>query len=202
VRNIALTIKNIALIVRYECDNDTESYYRDLWLFSYLCNGANIADLCNLKFENVKRDNLEFYRQKTLAKSKIKKAVVAYLTPEMKGIINKWGNKKQLPANYIFPILKGKESSLEKRSIIKSVTRSINHYLTKIGQHLGIGNISTYTARHSFATVLKRSGSNIAFISESLGHSNLKITENYLASFEDEERQKNASLLTDFTNLT
>ena len=41
-------------------------------------------------------------------------------------------------------------------------------------------------------------GVNIAYISESLGHSDLKTTENYLASFEREERQKNAELLTRF----
>ena len=58
--------------------------------------------------------------------------------------------------------------------------------------------ISTYTAIHSFASVLKRSGANIAYISESLGHSDLKTTENYLASFEKEERVKNAAFLTNF----
>ena len=58
--------------------------------------------------------------------------------------------------------------------------------------------VTTYSARHSFATVLKRSGTNISYISESLGHSNLAITENYLASFERDERMKNAQLLTKF----
>lgn len=67
-----------------------------------------------------------------------------------------------------------------------------------IGKQLGFGKVTTYTARHSFATVLKRSGANIAYISESLGHSDLKTTEAYLASFEKEERQKNAILLTNF----
>ena len=70
--------------------------------------------------------------------------------------------------------------------------------MRKIGKVLGYGNISTYTARHSFATVLKRSGANIAFISESLGHADLKTTENYLDSFEDETRLKNAAELTKF----
>jgi site-specific recombinase XerD len=46
--------------------------------------------------------------------------------------------------------------------------------------------------------VLKRSGANIAYISEVLGHSDLKTTENYLAFFETEERKKNALLLTNF----
>lgn len=67
-----------------------------------------------------------------------------------------------------------------------------------IGKELGIGNISTYTARHSFATILKRAGTNIAYISEALGHTNLAITETYLASFERDEREKNARLLTAF----
>ena len=70
--------------------------------------------------------------------------------------------------------------------------------MKRIGQALGIENITTCVARHSFATVLKRSGANISYISESLGHSDLKTTETYLASFEKEERQKNARLLTDF----
>ena len=80
----------------------------------------------------------------------------------------------------------------------KYLTHSINKRMKEVGEKLGIGNISTYTARHSFATVLKRSGTNISYISESLGHSNLAITENYLASFERDERMKNAQLLTKF----
>jgi site-specific recombinase XerD len=68
---------------------------------------------------------------------------------------------------------------------IQQTVKSINHYIGKIAESLGIeANITTYVARHSFATVLKRSGVSIEFISESLGHSDLKTTENYLANFE------------------
>ena len=74
----------------------------------------------------------------------------------------------------------------------------VNKKLKEIGKAVGIEGLTTYTARLSYATVLKRSGANIAFISESLGHSDLKTTENYLASFEKEERRKNAALLTKF----
>ena len=45
----------------------------------------------------------------------------------------------------------------------------------------------TYVARHTFATVLKRSGVNIAIISESLGHSDLSTTQIYLDSFENSQ---------------
>lgn len=76
------------------------------------------------------------------------------------------------------------------KGLIKCINKKMNY--------IRFGKVTTYTARHSFATVLKCSGANIAYISESLGHSDLKTTEAYLASFEKEERQKNASLLTNF----
>ena len=45
--------------------------------------------------------------------------------------------------------------------------------------------VTTYVARHSFATVLKKSGVNI--ISEALGHHSLKTTQIYLDSFENSQ---------------
>ena len=48
-------------------------------------------------------------------------------------------------------------------------------------------NITTYVARHSFASVLKKSGVNIALISEALGHSDLATTQIYLDSFDNKQ---------------
>lgn len=59
-------------------------------------------------------------------------------------------------------------------------------------------DVTTYAARHSFATILQRSGVNTSFISEALGHSNIKTTQNYLAGFEDDSKKEIAKLLTDF----
>jgi site-specific recombinase XerD len=84
--------------------------------------------------------------------------------------------------------------------VVADVVRRVNRKMKYIGEQTGTGKISTYTARHSFATVLKRSGTNVEYISESLGHADLKTTENYLASFEKKERAKNAALLTSFNN--
>lgn len=47
--------------------------------------------------------------------------------------------------------------------------------------------LSFHVARHTFATVLKRSGVDIGIISESLGHSDLKTTQIYLDSFENSQ---------------
>jgi integrase len=197
-RKLALTLHQIRMLVTYTDGNEATEHYRDLWFFSYLCNGINFADLLTLKYSNIHNGEIFFYRSKTIHTSKVKKEVVAIITPEMQAIIDKWGNPDRQPDTYIFSFLTGTETPMQMKSRIRDVISTCNKRLRKIGKAIGIDGLSTYSARHSFATVLKRSGSNIAYISESLGHSDLKTTENYLASFEKEERMKNASFLTNF----
>lgn len=196
-RAMALTLKQVGLIVKLECENNAMSRSRDYWFFSYLCNGANITDICKMKFSNIHNGEIYFYRQKTFGKGK-KIEIRALITPEMQSIIDTWGNKDKSQKSFIFPILKGNESALDERRIIKNFTRHLNLNMGKVGAQLGIGKISTYTARHSFATVLKRSGANVSSISESLGHRSIKTTAQYLDKFEVEERQRNAKALTNF----
>lgn len=197
-RKMALSLRQIKQIVTYTDGAEATEHYRDLWFFSYLCNGINVNDLIRLRYSNIDGDELHFYRSKTLHTSREKKEIEALITPEMKRIIDRWGNPDRSPNNYIFPFLDGYHTPIEQKKRTQDVTRRINKRLKMIGDKLGISGISTYTARHSYASVLKRSGANIAYISESLGHSDLKTTENYLASFEKEERIKNSAFLTNF----
>ena len=198
-RKLALPLHTIKRIFQFESLTDPSiSKYKDLWLFSYLCNGANFNDILRLKFKNINGDEISFLRGKTINTSKKKKSVVAYLTDEMRAIIKRTGNPVQLPDNYIFPYLCNCLTPEAEYKMVQDVIKRTNDRMDRISKALEIPKITTYTARHSYATVLKRSGANIAFISESLGHSDLKTTENYLASFETEEREKNAKLLVAF----
>ncbi len=197
-RKLALSLPQIKSIVTFSDGNDTTDRYRDLWFFSYLCNGINFADLVRLKYSNIQNGEISYLREKTRRTSKVKKEIQAILTPEMQTIIQKWGNSDKSPNGFIFPYLNGKETPMEAKTITLELIRRTNKRLKQIGKVLNIDNLSTYSARHSFATVLKRSGANIAYISESLGHQDQKTTENYLASFEQDERIKNAALLTKF----
>jgi integrase len=199
-RKMALTLQQIKLIVSYTDGNPTTERYRDLWVFSYLCNGINFADMLRLKYSNIVNGEICFMRQKTIRTTRVKKELYAIVTPQIQNIIDRWGNPDKKPDSYIFPYMKGGESPMDEIVIIREVIRRCNKRMKEIGKAVGIDGISTYTARHSYATVLKRSGANIAYISESLGHNDLKTTENYLASFEREEREKNAKLLTNFDN--
>ncbi|MEE4285869.1 MAG: phage integrase SAM-like domain-containing protein [Mariniphaga sp.] len=197
-RKLALTLQQIKTLVTYSDGSEATEHYRDLWFFSYLCNGINFADLVTLKYANIQNDEIYFTRAKTINTSRVKREICAVITPEMRTIMDKWGNIDRSPDSYIFGFLNGDETPLQITKRVRDVISNCNRHLRKIGKAIGIAGLSTYTARHSYATVLKRSGANIAYISESLGHKDLKTTENYLASFEKEERVKNASALTNF----
>ena len=196
-RKMALTLEQIGQIARYDDGRQTTARFRDYWLFLYLCNGINVADFVRLRFGDIVNGEICFIRSKTEHRLRTLRDIRVVLTPPMQAIIDRWGNPKR-PDAFIFPVLTGSEDALKVKNKTKYLTRAINKRMQEIGEQLGIGKISTYTARHSFATVLKRAGANIAYISESLGHSDLKTTENYLASFEREEREKNAAILTKF----
>lgn len=197
-RKMALTIEQIGQIARYDdATHPAHLRYRDYWMFLYLCNGINVADFIQLRYSDIIDGEIYFKRQKTINTSRTLRDIRVVITQPMQDIIERWGNPKA-PDNYIFPHLTGDETPLQQRRRTQSLIRLINRAMAHIAEALGIDHISTYTARHSFATVLKRSGANIAYISESLGHSSLRTTENYLASFERDERVKNAELLTKF----
>lgn len=196
-RKMALTLEQIGQIARYDDGSDAMAKYRDYWLFLYLCNGINLADFVRLRYRDIVNGEICFVRQKTARTTRTRKEIRVVVTDRMLAIIDRWGNPPA-PDRFIFPVLDGAEDAMRQKLKTQYLTRAINKRMATIGEALGIGNISTYTARHSFATVLKRAGANIAYISESLGHNDLKTTENYLASFEREERVKNAELLTKF----
>ncbi|MDR1919020.1 MAG: site-specific integrase [Tannerellaceae bacterium] len=197
-RKLALTLGEIKQLVSYTDGMEETEEYRDLWFFSYLCNGINFKDMLYLKYSDIVNGEIGFVRAKTARSTRHAKMIHAVVTPRMQAIMDRWGNPPVTPGTLIFKYAKGKENNFEKMELVRKTVARCNKVLERISCQTGIPKVTTYSARHSYATVLKRSGANIAYISESLGHSNLAITENYLASFEQEERQKHASLLTNF----
>ena len=200
-RNVkkALTIDDVDKLFHYKAVNGTSEHFaKDLWLFSYLSNGMNIKDIALLKYKNIDHDSLIFVRSKTeRTKRTDTKPIVVILTEDSKSIIEKWGNKPEHPESYIFPILSEGLTPTQERAKIQQATKTLNKYINRIAKALSIEkHVTSYTARHSFSTVLKRSGAPIEFISESLGHKDLRTTENYLDSFEDSVKKDWAGKLT------
>ncbi|WP_396181510.1 tyrosine-type recombinase/integrase [Flavobacterium sp.] len=199
-RNIkkALTIEEIAKIYNYEAPaGSTKEMAKDYWLFLYLCNGMNVKDFCLLKWSNIDGQMLNYNRAKTQGSRKESKLISVALKPETMEILKKWGQPSISKDAYIFPHLKPQMSAENERAAYKQLTKIINLYIKRICTELGLNrDVTTYFARHSFATVLKRSGAKIEMISELLGHSSVDITESYLDSFEKEHIQKETDVLT------
>jgi integrase len=198
-RNIkkALTIKQIKSIIDYHVEEGTnQQLAKDMWLLSYYCNGMNMKDIINLKFKNIAGDTIYFERLKTSSTNQNPKPIVVSLIPEAVEIINRWKKKKRSPSDFVFPVLKKAMSEEEKLKVKNQFIKTINKYMKRIGIEIGYDKpLTTYSARHSYATILKRSGAPLGFISESLGHKSLQTTEAYLDSFEDETRRKYAEML-------
>lgn len=77
--------------------------------------------------------------------------------------------------------------------------RSINDWMAKIRTKLGVKcKVTTYVARHTFSTVLKKAGVSTEYIREALGHTSIQTTENYLDSFEKKMKKEYANKLMAF----
>ncbi len=173
---------------------------KDYWLFCYLCNGINFKDMAYMKYANVKGDTIVFVREKTKLTNTIAgKEIKAFLHPQLKRIIQQWGNKDTAMDNYIFPILNGYSSVLEKEKRRKRIQVLVNDNLKVIGQQLGFTvPLILNLARHSFSTNLKLNGTPTSFITDALGHSDGKTTEHYLKTIPDQKIKELSKSLLDF----
>lgn len=202
-RNIkkALPIDDIEKIFNYQPLNKQEMWAKEMWMFSYLCNGINFKDIALLKFKNLKDDEIIIQRGKTINTKKDGVLdVKIILTKQTKEIIEHWCNSKRISNNYVFPILDvANDTPLVIYSKVNTEIKNINKYLERIAQSIGLNiKLTTNSARHSYSTVLKRAGVPIEMISENLGHSSLKTTQIYLDSFEKEQQKEVVKFLTAF----
>lgn len=178
----AITKEQVKQVIDYDVSG-ARFYKRlavDMFAFSYLMGGINFTDMAFLTDKNVEGGRLVYVRQKT------KKLIMLPLQEKAVEIMNRYRSSQR---KFIFPILDERERTLRQiRNRIYDVLDNVNGYLKEIGKELGVElKISSYVARHSYATVLKRSGVSTSVISESLGHSSERVTQIYLDSFENKQ---------------
>ena len=178
----AITKEQVKQVIDYDVSG--ARFYKklavDMFAFSYLMGGINFTDMAFLTDKNVEGGRLVYVRQKT------KKLIMLPLQEKAVEIMNRYRSSQR---KFIFPILDERERTLRQiRNRIYDVLDNVNGYLKEIGKELGVElKISSYVARHSYATVLKRSGVSTSVISESLGHSSERVTQIYLDSFENKQ---------------
>lgn len=191
----ALSKEDIKKLMAYECLPTTmEQRGRDLWVFSYFSNGMNINDICRLRWSDIDKEGstLTFIRQKTARSRKGHQSKIRVnLFPESWNIIERWAQPATRLDAFVFPFLPLEATPEQQKKVIKQVVKLTNSYMRGIAKLVDVkGEVNTYAARHSFATILLQSEVPIAFISQALGHTNIKTTESYLGSFDDEKTKK------------
>ena len=176
----AITKKDVMKIMRYQGKSDMECLAIDVFVFSYLNAGINFIDIAKLKHSNIIGNHLIYNREKT------KKLINVPLQTKALEIIAKYQSDK---SPYLFPILSPfHKTEVQVANRLHKVLAKINKHLKEIGEKLNLPiPLTTYVARHSYATVLKRAGVSTSIISESLGHSSERVTQIYLDSFDNEQ---------------
>ncbi|WP_170245248.1 tyrosine-type recombinase/integrase [Gelidibacter salicanalis] len=193
----ALNAKQLKTLFGADAENENEQQAKDFWFFSYASNGMNFKDIALLKYSDIKEDKFTYYRAKTFDKTAEKTAITIYLTDFTNSIISNYGNKDK--SDFVFNIVNSKDTIQTQYKKIKNFTRLVNDHIKRIAKRNDLPNdISTYWARHSFATNSLRKGASMEFVSEALNHSDLNVTKNYFAGFEDEAKKEFANSLLDF----
>lgn len=180
----AITKDEMMKVAALQLDpNSTDYEAQQYFMFTYYGTGINFVDIANLQWQNLSNGRIFYKRAKTGQELSFALPQPALdIIESLSKSPNRNGNTN------IFPILNRSIhiTATQIKNRIKKVMRRVNKDLKAIGESVGIETpLTTYVARHSFATILKRSGVATAVISESMGHQTEAVTQTYLKSFEN-----------------
>lgn len=153
-------------------------YARDLFLFSFYARGISFVDILRLTHKNLRNGKLEYFRAKSGTH------IAMSITPQMAQILKKYAVPD--PEAYLFPTLRGVPAVEELRyRTYRTALKGTNRALAVIARRADIGTrLTTYVARHSWATCAKEEHVPIPVIKEALGHASIRTTEIYLREFD------------------
>ena len=149
-------------------------FARDMFMFSFYTRGMSFVDMAYLQKKDLRNGILSYRRQKTG-----QQLFVKWERP-MQEIIDKYDTSD---SPYLLPIIKN--TGTNERKQYKTAAHFVNNNLKKIGNQLGISiPLTTYVARHSWASIAKSQSIPISTISEAMGHDSENTTRIYLASLD------------------
>lgn len=154
---------------------------RDLYMASFYLRGMNWMDMALLKGDNIQGDleRIMYIRSKTR-----NKMFSIKITPALKQILLTYSNGIIKEDDFVIPILTRDFSQDQIHETIKNKRKRQNIYLKRLAERLELPKFTIYSARHTYANILKRSGAPSNVIQDSLGHTTEAMTQAYLSSFE------------------
>lgn len=153
---------------------DWQEQYRDMFKLSFMLMGINFADMLNLKRSDMREGRIVFNRHKTARLYSMK------VEPEARVLIEKYAG-----TDHLLSIMDGRKDYLQ-------YVRQTNNALRKIGdcERSGLGGkkthhaicpeLSTYWARHTWATIAASLDIPKETIAAALGHGGNTVTDIYI----------------------
>ena len=173
-------------LLTYKPADSKEEFAYDMFLLSFGLIGMNIADIISMRNRDIEEQTLIYDRKKTKNRKKNPEPIKIEIEEPTMKLIKKHGViNPDAPDDYIFPFLKVGMSDKQELRKRKDITKLINKSLDEICKKLKIKKFTYYAARHTIATMLMNDNTPIEIISKCLGHSNIKVTQNYLSQLSD-----------------
>ncbi|WP_460198292.1 tyrosine-type recombinase/integrase, partial [Segatella asaccharophila] len=157
----AISVSDIRAIERIELREDSPlAFARDLFIFSFYMRGMPFVDMAFLRKSDLKRGLVTYCRKKTN-----QSLTIAWEKP-MQDIVDRYaGQTRNTP--FLLPILKQDDDTAYRR--YRQVEQTVNRNLKKIGDRIGLRiPLTTYVARHSWASIARNMDVSIAVISEGM----------------------------------
>lgn len=152
------------------------SLARDLFLFSFYALGMPFVDMAFLKKSQMADNQIVYYRHKTGQR------VAVHLEPCMIEIINRHQSTK---SDYVFPLLHSSEPEKAYVEYLYMLNR-YNRTLKRLARKAGVcSRLTSYTSRHSWASVAFSNNVDLPVISKALGHTNPQTTLTYIRQIND-----------------
>ena len=182
----------------YEYRGKDERYVL-MFLFSYLCNGANLVDVLNLRFDEhyyrSGKKELSFVRRKTQNTSERTLRIYVPVTDWLSDIMERLGVKER-KGGMLFGYLEGCPSHEREIKLVSYANKNIKKHLQKVCVEIGIsGDVTMTWARHSYKTNLIRQNVPDWYCEQMMGHSDNSVGAHYVGMFTAEDRMRYNSML-------
>jgi integrase/recombinase XerD len=162
----------------------------DFWIFSYFSNGMNFTDIARLRYSDIRDEMIYLDRTKTIRTNRVLKKIEIPLRDETSAIIRKYGVKSLDPGAYVFGVLEPGLTPLQEKNRIHDFIDRTNAGLRAVAVSLSFKfRFTTYTARHTFATISVQKGASLEEVQIALGQSSLQTAQNYFAGFDRETKK-------------
>ena len=165
---------------------------QELFILMFLLRGLPFVDLAYLRKSDLRGNVISYRRRKT------GRPLSVTLTSEAMFLLRKYMSREE-QSPYLFPILHSDEGSPMAYREYQLALRNFNYQLELVGKLLGLKDrLSSYTARHTWATTAYYCEIHPGIISEAMGHSSITVTETYLKPFRSKKIDEANKQVLDF----